>query len=60
MGSGTSSVLLNGVPSKAFHYKRGFHKVDPLFHLVFVLTTNQLQSIINLAKDIGLINLPVI
>lgn len=37
LGSGTSSVLLNGVPGKVFHCKRGVRQGDPLSLLLFVL-----------------------
>jgi hypothetical protein len=30
MDSGTSSILLNGVPIKSFHCKRGVQHEDPL------------------------------
>jgi hypothetical protein len=47
LSSGTSSMLLNGVPGKIFHYRRGVRKSDPLSPLLFVLTTDLLQSIVN-------------
>lgn len=59
LGSGTSAVLLNGVPGKVFHYRRGVRQGDPLSPLLFVLTADLLQSIINKAKDLGLLNLPI-
>ena len=40
--SGTSSVLLNGVPGKTIHCKRGVRQGDPLSPLLFVLTTDLL------------------
>jgi len=49
-GSGTSAVLLNGVPGKVFHCKRGVRQGDPLSPLLFVLVTDFLQSILNAAK----------
>jgi hypothetical protein len=57
--SGTSSVLLNGVPSKKFHCKRGVWQGDPLSPLLFVLAADFLQTLINKAKEQGQLRLPV-
>lgn len=48
--SGTSAALLNGVPGKVFHCKRGVRQGDPLFPLLFVLAADFLQSILNSAQ----------
>jgi hypothetical protein len=58
LDSGTSSVLLNGVSRKVFHCKRGVRQGDPLSPLLFVLTADLLQSMINHAKNQGSLNLP--
>ena len=58
-GSGTSTILLNGVPGKVFHCKRGVRQGDPLSPLLFVLAADFLQSILNAAKHQGLLTLPV-
>jgi hypothetical protein len=58
-GSDTSQVLLNGVPGRRFHCRRGVRQGDPLFPFLFVLAANLLQSIINKAKDYGIIKLPI-
>jgi hypothetical protein len=58
--SSTSSVLLNGVFGKVFHYRRGVGQGDPISPLLFVLAVDLLQSLINKAKEMGLLRLPII
>jgi hypothetical protein len=57
--SGTSSVLLNGVLGRTFHCKRGVRQGDPLSPLLFVLAADFLQVLVNRAKDMGLLRLPL-
>ena len=52
-------MLLNGVPGKTVHCRRGVRQGDPLSPLIFVIVADLLQSILNKAKDRGLINLPI-
>jgi hypothetical protein len=59
LGSGTSSVLLNSVPSKVFHCKRGLRQGDPLSPLLFVLAADLLQSLVNDLKNQGVLKLPI-
>jgi hypothetical protein len=45
----TTEVLLNGVPGKIIHCKRGVREGNPLSHLLFVLATFLLKSMVNKA-----------
>ena len=57
--SGTSAALLNGVPGKVFHCKLGVRQGNPLSPLLFVMAADFLQTILNAAKQQGILSLPV-
>ena len=57
--SGTSAVLLNSVLGKTCHCRRGVRQGDPLSPLLFVLAADLLQSALNVAKNNGLLSLPI-
>ena len=59
LGSGTSSVLLNGIPGKGFECKRGVRQGDPLSPLLFVLAADLLQSVVNKAWQMGILKHPL-
>lgn len=59
LSSGTSSVILNGIPGKSFEYKRGVIQGDPLSPLLFVLATDLLQTVVNKAWHLGVLKHPL-
>jgi hypothetical protein len=56
--SASTSVLLNGVLGKKIICKRGVRQGDPISPLLFVITSELLQAVINDAWMKGNINLP--
>jgi hypothetical protein len=58
-GSETLSILLNRVLGKVFNCKRGVRQGDPLSPLPFVLAADLLQTLINNAKNMGHLSLPL-
>jgi hypothetical protein len=59
LDSGTSSVLLNGVPGSEFRCRRGVRQGDPLSPLLFVAMGDLLQTVVNAAHFEGHLQLPI-
>jgi hypothetical protein len=57
--SGTSQVLLNGVPSKPIKCKRGVRQGDPVSPLLFGMAADLLQTIVNKAFQMNLLKHPL-
>ena len=58
LSSGSSSILLSGVPGKQFKCKCGVRQGDPLSPLLFVLAVDLLQSVVNDMLPRGVLTLP--
>lgn len=59
LSTGTTLVLLNGVPDRKFKCKRGIRQGDPLSPLIFVLAAELLQILVNKAAEQGLLSPPI-
>jgi hypothetical protein len=57
--SGTSAILLNGIPRKQFFCKSGVRQGDPLSPLLYSFGSDLLQSDVNDLARQGIISRPI-
>lgn len=57
--SGKTAVMLNGVPGRWFHYKRGLRQGDHISPYLFIIVADVLQRLIQQASGEGLLHHPI-